>query len=486
MSDNSIYSDIAKRTGGDIYIGVVGPVRTGKSTFIKKFLETAVLPNIENEYDRQRTEDECPQSAGGKTIMTTEPKFIPDDSVKINLPKNTELNVKMIDCVGYMVEGALGGEEEGAQRMVMTPWSDKEMPFEEAAELGTKKVIGEHSTIGILVTTDGSFTDLPRDSYIPAEERVVEELRALNKPFAIVLNSKNPSSESSISLASQLEAKYSAPVALVSCIDLDADDIREILGLILGEFPIRELCFSYPAWCDVLESEHPILRGMLDKINVFSDKVSRLGDIDRELKDTQGISMVSADAAVGAAKFDMPIEDEEFYSTARELTNLEIYDKKSLLQTLVRLAKTEEKYKKIESALCDVEDKGYGIVMPNAEELKLEEPKLVKQSGGWGVKVSASADSIHMIKSGIRADLCPVVGTEAQAEEVVRYLAGEYESCPEKIWECNMFGKSLYDLVNDGMQAKLSHMPDESRERLGQTLEKIINEGSNGLICILL
>ncbi len=485
MSENSIYSDIAGRTGGDIYIGVVGPVRTGKSTFIKKFLETAVLPNIENEYDRQRTEDECPQSAGGKTIMTTEPKFIPDGSVKITLP-TAELNVKMIDCVGYMVTGALGGEEDGECRMVLTPWSDKEMPFEEAAELGTKKVIGEHSTIGVLVTTDGSFTDLPRDSYIPAEERVVEELRALNKPFAIVLNSNTPESESSIALAHQLEEKYGAPVALVSCIDLDSEDIREILGLILGEFPIRELRFTYPAWCDVLEGEHPICRRIFETIDKFSDKAHKLGDIERCRSDFPEIVSCGADASCGVAKFDIPIADEELYNSIREITGLEIYDEKTLFERLISLAKIEQKYNKIEKALSDAMDKGYGIVMPSADELKLEEPKLVKQSGGWGVKVSASADSIHMIKSGIRADLCPVVGTEAQAEEVVRYLTGEYESCPERIWDSNMFGKSLYDLVNDGMEEKLSHMPDESRERLGQTLEKIINEGSNGLICILL
>ncbi len=485
MSDASIYSDIAQRTGGDIYIGVVGPVRTGKSTFIKRFLDVAVLPNIENEYDRQRTEDECPQSAGGKTIMTTEPKFIPDDSVKITLP-TAELNVKMIDCVGYMVAGALGGEEDGELRMVMTPWSDKEMPFEQAAEIGTKKVIGEHSTIGVLVTTDGSFTDLPRDSYIPAEERVVEELKALNKPFAIVLNSKTPECESSIALAGQLEEKYGAPVALVSCIDLDGEDVRQILALILGEFPIRELHFSYPTWCDVLEDEHPIPRTIVEAVSSFSEKISKLGDVERYREEFPNILPRGADASCGVAKFDIPLAHEEFYKTVRELTGLEIYDEKSLLQRLISLAATEKKYNKIQRALDDVEDKGYGIVMPGADELRLEEPKLVKQSGGWGVKVSASADSIHMIKSGIRADLCPVVGTEAQAEEVINYLTGEYESCPEKIWECNMFGKSLYDLVSDGMEQKLEHMPDESRERLGQTLEKIINEGSNGLICILL
>ena len=362
MSEGSIYSDIAVRTGGDIYIGVVGPVRTGKSTFIKKFLEAAVLPNIENDYDRQRTEDECPQSAGGKTIMTTEPKFIPDGSVKINVQSNTSLNVKMIDCVGYMVRGALGGEENGEERMVMTPWSDKEMPFERAAELGTKKVISEHSTIGILVTTDGSFTDLTRDSYIPAEERVVGELKALNKPFAIVLNSKYPSSEAAITLAAELERKYERPVALVSCIDLDADDVREILALILGEFPVRELHFTYPAWCDVLEKEHPTRRAMNEKINGFCQNVSKLGDIQRTLEDYTGIVQTSTDAGTGCARFDLPIENENFYSTLRELTELEIYDEKTLLENVIRLAKTEKKYEKISDALRDVEDKGYGIV----------------------------------------------------------------------------------------------------------------------------
>ena len=484
MSEGSIYSDIAKRTGGDIYIGVVGPVRTGKSTFIKKFLECAVLPNIENEYDRQRTEDECPQSAGGRTIMTTEPKFIPDESVKIRLPQGTELNVKMIDCVGYMVKGALGGEEEGQTRMVLTPWSEEAMPFDEAAELGTRKVIGEHSTIGILVTTDSSFSDLPRDSYIPAEERVARELTELGKPFAIVLNSKNPESESARALAHELEEKYNAPVALVSCLELDGEDIRQILGLILGEFPVRELEFTYPAWCDALPNEHSIVRGIYERVNAFSDGIGKLGDIERRA--TEAAEVVSINASDGTAVIDLPLGEGTLYETVRELTGLEIYDERTLFEMLTELSEIKKKYERIEDALEDAEENGYGIVMPKTEELKLEEPTLVKQAGGWGVKVSASADSIHMIKSGIRADLCPVVGTEAQADEVVRYLTGEYESCPERIWDCNMFGKSLYDLVNDGMQAKLSHMPDESRRRLGETLEKIINEGSNGLICILL
>ena len=486
MTESSIYTDIAKRTGGDIYIGVVGPVRTGKSTFIKKFLDTAVVPNIENDYDRQRTLDEMPQSASGRTIMTTEPKFIPDESVKIKVSADTELNVKMIDCVGYMVDGALGATEDGEVRMVMTPWESEAMPFERAAEIGTEKVIGEHSTIGILVTTDGSIADIPRDSYISAEERVASELKSLGKPFAIVLNSKNPDSEEARALAEELEEKYGAPVALVSCISLNREDIRAILSLILGEFPIRRMDFRIPAWCEVLEEEHEIRRGMLETLTAFSEKVHKLGDIERELGEFPTLERITVNAGDGSAEFNIPISTEEFYRCASELSGFEITDERSLLTELSKLSEMNTKYEKIKGALIEVDEKGYGIVMPKAEELVLEEPRVVKQSGGYGVKVSAHADSVHMIKAGIRAELCPVIGTEEQAEEVVRYLKAEHDACPEKIWESNMFGKSLYDLVSDAMSAKLSHMPDESREKLGETLERIINEGAGGLICILL
>lgn len=485
MQDNSIYRDIAKRTGGDIYIGVVGPVRTGKSTFIHRFLESVVLPNIEDEYDRQRTIDEIPQSATGKTVMTTEPKFVPDESVKINVGE-TELNVKMIDCVGYMVDGALGAEEDGEKRMIMTPWSDVAMPFCEAAELGTGKVIGEHSTIGMLVTTDGSITDIPRESYVQSEERVAEELRSLGKPFAIVLNSARPGSDEAKALALELEEKYNVPVALVSCPDLDQDDIREILALVLGEFPIKEMKFRLPEWTEVLPDEHPLKRDMLDKINGFTDKTFKIGDISHALREYDGIEMIKIDAGDGTGELMLPLDDCIYYQTLSELTGLDVTDKKKLFSAMRELAEIKCKYEKVASALRDVESKGYGIVMPTAEEMTLEEPRLVKQPNGYGVKVSARAESIHMIKTGIRADLCPVVGTAEQSEEVVKYLISEYEEAPERIWESNMFGKSLYDLVSDGMHAKLEHMPDESREKLGETLERIINEGAGGLLCILL
>lgn len=485
MSDNSIYSDIAKRTGGDIYIGVVGPVRTGKSTFIHRFLDNVVIPNIEDEYDRQRTLDEMPQSASGRTIMTTEPKFVPDDSVRVTLDEGIEFRVKMVDCVGYLVDGALGADENGENRMVITPWSEEAIPFAEAAELGTSKVIGEHATIAMLVTTDGTIAGIPRDSYIPAEERVVRELREYGKPFAIILNSANPDSDSAHALAHDLEEKYNAPVALVCCPELDAEDIREILALVLSEFPVKEMSFSLPEWTEVLPPEHPLKSGILESVKSFSQNVEKLGDIEKNLA---GFSFerIFVNAGDGTAEFNIPVDSAEYYRTVSEMCGLDISDEKTLLATVKELADIRDKYMKFEDALLDVEEKGYGIVMPSLSDLKLEEPTLVKQSGGYGVKVTAHADSIHMIKTGIKADLCPVIGSEEQSEEVVKFLQGEFEENPDKVWEYNMFGRSLYDMVSDGMTAKLSHMPDESREKLGETLGKIINEGSNGLICILL
>ena len=485
MSDNSIYSDIAKRTGGDIYIGVVGPVRTGKSTFIHRFLDNVVIPNIDDEYDRQRTLDEMPQSASGRMIMTTEPKFVPDDSVKVRIDSDIEFRVKMVDCVGYLVDGALGAEENGENRMVITPWSEDAIPFAEAAELGTSRVIGEHATIAMLVTTDGSIAGIPRESYVNAEERVVRELRQFGKPFAIILNSANPDSDSSHALAHELEEKYSAPVALVCCPDLDAEDIREILALVLSEFPIREISFTLPEWTEVLPSDHPLKAGIVESVKSFSQNVERLGDIEKHLGD-YNFERVFVNAGDGTAEFNIPVDKAEYYRTVSEMTGLDITNDKTLLATVKELSEIRDKYMKFEDALMDVEEKGYGIVMPSLKDLTLDEPTLVKQPNGYGVKMTARADSIHMIKTGIKTDLCPVIGSEEQSEEVVKFLQGEAKENPDKLWEYNMFGRSLYDMVSDGMNAKLSHMPDESREKLGETLGKIINEGSNGLICILL
>lgn len=486
MTENGIYQDIAKRTGGDIYIGVVGPVRTGKSTFIQKLLDNLVIPNIENEYDRARATDGTPQSASGRTVMTTEPKFIPDESVKVRMADGTELNVKMIDCVGYLVDGALGNEENGEYRMVMTPWSEEAMPFAEAAELGTSKVIGEHSTIAILVTSDGSFGEIPRESFTAAEERVVKELKEKGKPFAIVLNSKEPHSEAARALAMSLEEKYSAPVALVNCTALTGDDIAEILKLVLSEFPISSLTFDLPAWCELLPCDHPLYTSILKDINGFTDEVRTLGDVDRKIDAYESLKTRTLSAKDGTGEFDVPISADAFYEAMSDMTGIEVKGEKDLMTTMISLAKTEKEYKKVESALRDVEEKGYGIVMPAPEELTLEEPRLTKQSGGWGVKVSAHASSIHMIRAGIKTELCPVVGTEEQSEAVVKYLVGEIEEEPKRVWESNMFGRSLYDLVNDGLNAKLENIPDEAREKLSETLERIVNEGANGLVCILL
>ncbi len=486
MQDNSIYKDIKTRCNGNIYIGVVGPVRCGKSTFIGKMIENLILPNIEDENDRCRTRDAMPQSANGRTVMTTEPKFIPDESVKIKMEDNTELNIKVIDCVGYLVNGALGGEENGETRLVMTPWSEEPMPFIEAAEIGTHKVITEHATIAMLVTTDGSFGDIKREDYIEAEERICRELTENKKPFAIILNSSRPESAEARELAESLEKKYNAPVALVSCLDLSADDIREILGLVLKEFPLTSITFHLPTWCDILPDGHPLYESTLEKIEAFTGSVSTIGDIERCIKDYPDFIKTTSSCADGSSHFDIPIEKEEYYSVIKELTGYSIEDDRTLLETLLSLSETEREYKRIEDALRDVNEKGYGIVMPTPEELVLEEPKLTRQSGGWGVKVSAHANSIHMIKTGIRTELCPVVGTEEQSEEVVRYLMGEIEEAKERVWESNMFGKSLYDLVKDGLNAKLLNIPDDSREKLKETLEKIVNEGANGLLCILL
>lgn len=486
MKENTIYKDIAKRTGGDIYIGVVGPVRTGKSTFIHKFLENAVIPNIEDEFDKKRTVDEMPQSATGRTVMTTEPKFIPDKAVRIKVDGDTALNVKMIDCVGYIVDGALGADEDGEERLVTTPWSDEPMSFAKAAEIGTGKVIGEHSTIGILVTTDGSFGDIPRENYVEAEERVVRELVSLGKPFAIVLNSSRTEDDATVELARELEEKYKAPIALLNCTELNSEDIRGILGLVLSQFPVKSLSFSLPAWTELLCDDHPIKTDIMEKIERFADMTEKLGDIETAIASCDGIVKNSIMAGEGVGSFEIPLSRETYYSAMSEMTGFDISDEKELFATVMRLGETEREYRKIESALKDVNEKGYGIVMPRPEELVLEEPRLTKQQGGWGVKVSASAESIHMIKTGIKAELCPVVGTEEQTEEVVKYLLSEFEEDPKRVWESNMFGKSLYDLVNDGMNAKLLNIPDESREKLGETLERVVNEGANGLICILL
>ncbi len=488
----NLYKDIAKRTGGDIYIGVVGPVRTGKSTFVKRFMEELVLPNIAGDYDRERARDEMPQSAAGKTVMTTEPKFIPDDAVPITLDGGAGLRVKMIDCVGFIVPEAMGHIEEGQPRMVQTPWADEPMPFADAAELGTEKVIREHSTIGMLVTTDGTIGEIARHSYVDAEERAVRELKEMGKPFAIVLNSANPAAAEATELAYTLEEKYHVPVALVNCLELDAEDIRHILALVLHEFPVREIKIKLPEWTRAIESTHMIRQSVTESICRCAGKVHKIGEISSafaglvESEYVKSANVEELDLGVGGAVIEVALADGLYYSVLSELTGLSIADEAELIETMRRLAEIKMRYDKIEEALSAVDEKGYGIVMPDVGDLKLDEPEIVKQAGGYGVKLRASAQSIHMIRANIEAEINPIVGTEQQSEDLVRYMLREFEEDPGRIWESNMFGKSLYELVNEGLHAKLEHMPDDARAKLAETLERIVNEGSGGLICILL
>ncbi len=502
-ANTNIYRDIAERCGGDVYIGVVGPVRSGKSTFIRRFMEELVLPNIDGEYDRQRASDEMPQSAGGRTIMTTEPKFVPDEAVTVSLGDSVRMRVKMVDCVGYLIPGILGDTEEGAARMVKTPWSDDPMPFEEAAENGTRRVITDHSTIGILVTSDGTFGELPRENYVDAERRVAHELSELGRPFAIVLNSSAPDSEEAERLALELERDYGAPVALVNCLEIDSADIEEILKLIIPEFPISEISVSLPEWIGVLEPGHWLREEMMSAVSESTEGVSHTGDITRfcdgvisKMSDAVARSAdtdkaVSAeigdvDMGCGRATVSVRFPDGLFYKIIGELTDIKISGEAELLSTLISLAGVKREYDRFSEAINDVNEHGYGIVMPSVDDLTLDEPEIVKQAGGWGVRLRATAPSIHMIRAGIETELSPIVGTEQQSEELVHYLLEEFEGAPQGIWNTNLFGKSIYELVSEGLHAKLEHLPEDARERLGETLSRVINEGAGGLICIIL
>lgn len=475
-------------------MGVVGPVRTGKSTFIKRFMEQLVIPNIPDENERERTRDELPQSARGKTVMTTEPKFIPDEAVRIVLDEenNATMQVKMVDCVGFMVPEALGNEENGQTRMVHTPWSEQPVPFEQAAEIGTERVIREHATIGILVTTDGTIGEIDRNCYVAAEERTVSELQQSGKPFVIILNSRTPQEVASITLALELEEKYHAPVALVNCLDLDIYDIRKILEMVLLEFPISEIRVKYPRWLTALPPGHALRQKMQDKILSAAKSICRIGEIKGTFAelDTQDLpcSVQVEEIALGrgSAAVELVLPTQAFFQAVSESTGFTLNDERGLFELLEELSVMKEKYERVAQALDDVNEKGYGIVMPQIDDLHLEEPQIVKQNGGWGVKLKASASSIHMIRANIEAEVSPTVGTEEQSEEMVNYLMREFEEDRLKIWETNIFGKSLHALINEGLHNKLEHMPQDARNKLVETIERIINEGSSGLICILL
>lgn len=487
----NIYDDIAKRTNGEIYIGVVGPVRSGKSTFVKKFMDNIVLPNIEADYDKERAKDETPQSASGKTIMTTEPKFIPDEAITVSVG-STKMNVRLIDCVGYLVDGAIGATENGETRMVLTPWSTEPMEFEKAAEFGTKKVIKDHSTVGIVVTTDGTIGEISREAYIPSEERVINELKAISKPFVVVLNSANPSTREAQELAISLEEKYKAPVALVNALELNTRDFEGIIELLLRQFGISELRFNLPKYTAALDGSHWLMESLIASIKASIIDAVKMEDLQKiltvlkENENILGTPKIESDLGNGTVDIDINLLPELYYKIISELSGIEIKDDEDLFTTVKALSETKTEFDKFSQAIDEVNATGYGIVLPDVDDMTLEEPEIVKQAGAYGVKLKASAPSIHMIRASIETEINPIVGTEERSQEMIKYILDEFEDDTKRIWQSNMFGKTLYELVNDGLHAKLEHISSESRQKLSDTLSRVINEGSNGLICIIL
>lgn len=492
MAVNNIYNDIAARTGGDIYIGVVGPVRTGKSTFIKKFMENMVLPNIEDSQRRERATDELPQSSAGRTIMTTEPKFIPEDAVEITLPSKSRMKVRMIDCVGYIVPSALGYIEGENPRMVKTPWFDEEIPFNMAAEIGTQKVISEHSTIGLVVTTDGSISDIPREEYAEAEKRVIGELQELEKPFVVLLNCKEPSSVASKKLAAEMTDSYGVPVVAVNCLELGQNDISDILSQVLSEFPLKEIRVDLPGWITSLDKSHWLRSDVFGRISSLAESLKKVRDVknfSNEIASGEYIAasgVESMNLATGSAKINVVLHPALFFKIIEEETGIAVKNEHELMQKLKELSAAQSGYKRIQNALDEVEATGYGIVLPDIEDLSLEEPEIMKQGGRYGVRLRASAPSLHIMKADIQTEVAPIVGSESQSEELIRYLLKEFEENPSMIWQSNIFGTSLHQLVNEGLHNKLYRMPGDARLKLRETLERVINEGCSGLICIIL
>lgn len=486
----SMYQDMASRTGSSIYIGVVGPVRTGKSTFIKRFMETQVLPNIENDYRRERARDELPQSGSGRTIMTAEPKFVPEEAAEVRLPDGTSFSVRLIDCVGYMVPGAVGQFEDLAPRMVMTPWYDHEIPMTEAAELGTRKVICDHSTVGIVVTTDGSVTDIPRSDYLEAEERVIRELQELGKPFVVLVNSLHP--EEARPLAEELQQKYGVRCLAVNCLELGEGDLQEILRSLLYEFPVQELQLFFPEWVEALPPEHPIPAGLYHAVGQEArrlEHVRQLEDCMAALEQSEQIRSVmlrQMDLGTGVGQVEVQLPRSLFYDTVNQQTGLSITDDGDLMEQLVTLAGLRKEYDRVAQAVTSARSTGYGVVMPSVEELELEDPEIVRQGGRYGVRMRASAPSIHMLRADVSTTVSPIVGNEKQSQDMVNYLLQEFEGEPGKLWESNIFGRSFHEIVGEDLQAKLKRMPEDSQKKLREALERILNEGSGGLICIIL
>lgn len=492
MEKIDIFKDIAERTGGDIYLGVVGAVRTGKSTFIKRFMESVVIPNIRNESDRIRAIDELPQSAAGKTIMTTEPKFVPNNAVQITVAEGLNVNVRLVDCVGYAVQGAKGYEDENGPRMISTPWFDEPIPFQEAAEIGTRKVIQEHSTLGVVITTDGSIAEIPRSSYVDAEERVVAELKEVGKPFVLVINSMKPSSEPAQELRAELAAKYDIPVMTMSVASMGEEEVLSVLREVLYEFPVHEVNVNLPSWVMVLEEKHWLRSQFESSVRDTVQDIKRLRDVDRVVKHfgeygfIERAALADMNMGQGVAEIDLYAPDELYDQILMEAVGVEIRGKDHLLQLMQELTHAKREYDQFAEALEMVKTTGYGIAPPTLQEMALDEPELIRQGSRFGVRLKATAPSIHMIRVDVESEFCPIIGTEKQSEELVRYLMQDFEENPLKIWESDIFGRSLHSIVREGIQGKLAMMPDNARYKLQETLGRIINEGSGGLIAIIL
>ncbi|NLK00616.1 MAG: stage IV sporulation protein A [Clostridia bacterium] len=492
MEEYDLFKDVVERTGGDIYLGVVGPVRTGKSTFIKRFMDLLILPKIKNPNVRERVNDELPQSGAGRTITTTEPKFVPDTAVEVEIKEGLKIKVRLVDCVGYTVEGAIGYEEEEGPRMVKTPWADDAMPFQDAAETGTQKVIDDHSTIGIIITTDGSITDIPRENYIEAEERVIWELKEMGKPFIVVLNSTHPHRQDTIELANSMEEEYDIPVIPVDCQLMEEGDILNILEEALYEFPVTEVNIGFPKWVEELEDEHWLRKQFEEEVRQAIEEVKRLRDIDSavdllaQCEHVGRVALKDVDLGTGATSIGIAAKEGLFYKILDEETGFTIDGEHTLLKLMRELAVAKREYDKIAFGLQEVRATGYGVVIPTVEEIVLEEPEIIKQGGRSGVKLKATAPSYHLIKADISTEITPLIGTEKQCEELIQWILEEFEDSPEKIWQTNIFGKSLHDLVKEGIQSKLYRMPENAQLKLQETLGRIVNDGGGGLICIII
>ena len=491
MDQFHVYKDIQKRTGGEIYIGVVGPVRTGKSTFIKRFMEAMVLPSMEEGPEKVRARDEIPQSAAGKTIMTTEPKFIPKEGALIHVGQDTELKIRLVDCVGYMVEGASGHMEADSERLVKTPWFDYEIPFTQAAELGTKKVIHDHSTIGMLITCDGSFGELPREAYVEAEEKTIKELKELGKPFLVIVNSTRPYSEDTKRLAGKIQEAYGVTAVSVNCEQLKKEDIDWLMEQVLKEFPISRLDFYIPKWMEILPLSHPLKAHILEVLSGILNKASSIKDLGPELFITdsdkiQSITIRKKHLSDGSVEVDVSMKPELYYETLSELTGILITGEAHLMKTISRLAAQKSEFDKVQDALEAVRYKGYGVMIPGRSDVVLDEPVLVKHGNKYGVKMKAEAPSIHFIKAFIETEIAPIVGTEKQARDLIDYMKENAGNGEDGIWETNIFGKSIEQIVDDGIQAKITQMTEECQQKLQDTLQKIINDSNGKMICIII